>query len=226
MKEEWPRLWTWQDETTVLARALDRGEMLVIPTESTYGLAVDPLSEIGVATVCRFKGRPPGKALPVVLGEVGQLARLGADPMAPELTELAALWPAPLTVVLELERPIPASAGRSSLAVRVPAHQRLRSLLRTLDRPLTATSANLAGQTPVTETRMVLQMLSEWPCFVIDDGNLPGGEVSTIVQISGDGYRLLRHGAVAPEWIRDRVSRPLFSAAPAEIPVDDPSYPL
>jgi len=216
-----PGIWSWGEDLAVLSGVLERGGMLAIPTESSYGLGVDPRSAEGVATLYRFKGRPLEKALPVVMGDLEQLTLVGGDPGASELSELAALWPAPLTVVVPLAHAIPASSGGRSLAVRIPAHDRLRVLLQELGTPLTATSANPAGGQPVSESRVLLSMLSGWPSVVVDDGALTGGEASTIVQIVEEGYRVLRVGALSPGWLRDRVSRPVFSAAAAEIPADE-----
>jgi len=218
---ERPALWKWGEELSILSNVLDQGRMLAIPTESSYGLAVDPLRAAAVSTLYRFKGRPPEKALPVVLGNLEQLALVGGDPEAPDLMELAALWPAPLTVLVPIAQAIPASAGRRNLAVRIPAHLRLRELLEDLGRPLTATSANLAGGSPVLDPRMLNSMLSSWSGTIVNDGSLPGGAASTIVQIGEEGYRVLRVGALSLSWLQNRVSRPVFSAAAAEIPADD-----
>jgi len=216
-----PDSWRWGDDLAVLANLLARGGMLAIPTESTYGLGVDPRSAEGVAALYHFKSRPLDKALPVVMGDLEQLKLVGGDPDSPELVELAALWPAPLTVIVPIERPIPASAGGRTLAVRVPAHERLRTLLLELGRPLTATSANPSGESPVSDPSMLTVMLSGWPSVIVDDGVLTGGPVSTIVQSVEEGYRVLRVGNVSPEWLRGRVTRRVFSAAAAEIPADD-----
>ena len=195
--------------------------MLAIPTESSYGLAVDPRSASGVETLYRFKGRSIDKALPVILGNLDQLNLVGGDPTAPDLEELADLWPAPLTVIVPIQRPLPASANRLSLAIRVPSHERTRTLLQRLGRPLTATSANPSGGQPVSDPSMLWPMLSGWPSVIVDDGVLPGGPASTIVQLSEGGYLVLRDGALSLEWLRSRLSRPVFSAAPAEILADD-----
>ncbi len=221
-----PETWRWGDDTSRLVSALDRGDFLAIPTESSYGLAADPRSATGVASVFRFKGRPPEKPLPVVLGDLAQLTLLGADPKASELAELRTLWPAPLTVIIPILRPLPASAGAFSLAVRIPAHERLRSLLLALDRPLTATSANPAGREPVSELVDLHRLLAGWPAIILDDGDLPGGLASTIVQWTTDGLVVLREGAVDRKWLQARVSQPVFSAATAEISADDPAEPL
>jgi len=219
-----PELWQWDDDLAVLENAVDRDELLAIPTESSYGLAVDPLSAAAVEMIYRFKGRPADRALPVVLGELAQLQLLGGDPESARLQELVGLWPAPLTVVVPIERPLPASAGARTLAVRIPAHRRLRDLLVRLRRPLTATSANPTGGVPVVEPEALTAMLDGWPSVIVDDGVLTGGRASTIVQIAEEGYRVLRVGAISPQWLREQVSRPVFSAAAAEIPADDPRH--
>ena len=75
-----PTVWHWGESLRPLIAALDEGRMLAIPTESTYGLSVDPRDAGGVETVLRFKHRPPSRALPVVLGDIDQLRSLGGDP--------------------------------------------------------------------------------------------------------------------------------------------------
>lgn len=221
MSARWPQIWHWGDDESILAAAIDRGEILAIPTESSYGLAADPLLQAGVDRIFDCKGRPRDKPLPVVLGDASQLERLGADPASPELVELASLWPAPLTVIVPIRRPVPASAGRRSLAVRVPAHARLRALLQSLDRPLTATSANPAGSEAVSEPMKLRRLLADWPSILIDAGDLPGTVASTILQPTESGYRILRPGAISGEWLQTRLSRPVFSAAVAENPADE-----
>jgi L-threonylcarbamoyladenylate synthase len=215
--------WRWGDDPSRLVAALDRGDFLAIPTESSYGLAADPRNAAGVAGVFRFKGRPPDKPLPVVLGDLAQLTMLGGDPGASELAELRTLWPAPLTVIVPIRRPLPATAGAASLAIRIPAHKRLRSLLSELNRPLTATSANPAGREPVSKLVDLHRLLTGWPGIILDDGDLPGGLASTIVQWTKDGLAVLREGAIDRQWLQARVSQPVFSAGTAEISADDPA---
>ena len=140
--------WRWGEPVAPLARLLRRGGLLVIPTESSYGLAADPRSAAGVAAVLRVKGQRGGKPLPVVAASPEQLAELGIDFDLPILARLRRCWPGPLTAVLPLCRPLPASFGGVTLAVRVPGHPRLLRLLAELGTPLTATSANRSGGAP------------------------------------------------------------------------------
>lgn len=197
--ERAPAIWRFGDDPQRLAAALDRGAVLAIPTESTYGLAVDPTHAAGVAAILRLKGEREraARALPVVAGTVADLLALGISAEDPALAWGAARWPAPLSVVVPLARPIPASLGASSLAVRVPAHAPLRALLTELGRPLTATSANRSGEPPYTEAERVAAWLRGVPdveSVVIDGGQLPGGLPSTLVALEGGQPRILRPG--------------------------------
>ncbi len=114
-------LWRWGEPLEPLAERIARGGVLAIPTESSYGLAVDPGNPAAVARVYGVKGREAGKPLPVVVAGVEQLASLGIDPEDPEtaaaLAVLTRFWPAPLTAVLPLTLP---GRGRSRPAPAAP----------------------------------------------------------------------------------------------------------
>ena len=199
------RLWRWGDPVEPLRDLLRRGGVLGIPTESSYGLAVDPGNPAGVAAVYRIKTREAGKPLLAVVADVGQLGGLGIDPDLPVLARLAACWPGPLTAVLPLVRPLPAAAGTGSLAVRVPGHPRLRELLADLGHGLTATSANRSGGEPLLDPAEVAALLAGEDSLVVDDGILPGGPPSTLVAIEEAGPVVLRTGSYPVERLRERL---------------------
>lgn len=183
-----------------LYELLERGGILAIPTESSYGLAADPRSAAGIAAIYRVKERERGKPLLVVAADLAQLAALGADVAAPGVAEIAALWPAPLTVLVPLAAgaELPAAAGGSTLAARIPAHAELRKFLGRLGFPLTATSANRAGAEPILEPSGLEELLSGEDAAIWDAGLLPGGPPSTLVEpLPGGGSKILRHGAFA-----------------------------
>jgi L-threonylcarbamoyladenylate synthase len=192
-----------------LAALIARGGVLAVPTESSYALAADPWHPEGVARIYRIKGREAGKALPVVAAGLGQLARLGIDRDTPILERLGGLWPAPLTVVLTVARPLPASAGEATLAVRIPAHEGLRRLLAALGTPLTATSANPSGGAPVVDADAAAALVAGEDAAVVDGGTLPGGPPSTLVAPRpGGGFAVLRPGAFPVERLPAGPERP------------------
>ncbi|HZF09428.1 MAG TPA: L-threonylcarbamoyladenylate synthase [Thermoanaerobaculia bacterium] len=188
-------VWHWGDPVEPLAACLERGGLIAIPTESSYGLGADPGNSRGVAAVYRLKGRSADQPLPVVVADLHQLPGLGIAADLPILERLSQGWPGPLSVLLPLSRPLPAAAGAGSLAVRIPGHARLRSLLAALDRPLTATSANRSGEAPILDPAALPALLAGFDAVVIDDGRLPGGPPSTLVEPTASGVRVLREGS-------------------------------
>ncbi len=191
-------LWHWGDPIAPLRDLLRRGGVLAIPTESSYGLAADPRNPAGVGAIYRIKGRETGKALPVVVAGREQLAplgiNLGADSNLYIVERLFALWPAPLTVLLPISRPLPAAGGENRLAVRVPEHGKLRELLAALGHGLTATSANRSGGEPILDPEAAAELLAGEDAMVVDGGVLPGGPPSTLVAIEEGGIAVLRTG--------------------------------
>jgi len=198
-----PPLWHFGDPLAPLQAVLARGGVLAIPTESSYGLGVDPRNRTGVEAVYRIKGREAGKGLPVVVADRGQLAGLGIDPDLPILMPLSACWPGALTVVLPSRLEIPAAMGQTTLAVRVPGHAELRGLLAALGHGLTATSANRSGEPPVLDPAGAAALLAGEDAMVVDGGLLPGGLPSTLVAIEESGPVVLRSGSFPVEWLRE-----------------------
>ena len=194
-----------------LRALLARGGVLAIPTESSYGLGVDPRSAEGVEAVYRIKSRERGKALPVVVADRAQLAGLGIDPDLNIVLRLAAYWPGPLSVVLPAAPLLPAAAGTGTLAVRVPGHERLRELLAALGHGLTATSANPSGGEPVLDPAALPGLLAGADAMIVDGGVLPGGPPSTLVAIEEDGLVVLRPGRFPAERLLAEFGRPTGS---------------
>lgn len=195
-------IWRPGDPVEPLRDLLRRGGVLAIPTESSYGLGADPRNRKGVEAIYRIKGREPRKALPVVVGDLGQLADLGIDPDLSILKPLSACWPGPLTVALPIALvagdSVPATAGEPTLAVRIPGHKGLRRLLAELGHGLTATSANRSGQEPILDPAELARFLAGVAgeeAVVVDGGVLPGGPPSTLVAIEETGPVVLRSGS-------------------------------
>jgi L-threonylcarbamoyladenylate synthase len=214
-------LWRPGDPVEPLRALLRRGGVLAIPTESSYGLGADPRNRNGVEAIYRVKGREARKALPVVVAGLDQLADLGIDPDLSILKPLSACWPGPLTVLLPIARSLrqlPAAAGETTLAVRVPGHEGLRELLAALGHGLTATSANRSGEAPVVGPQDAAELLAGEDAMVVDGGVLPGGPPSTLVAIEEGGPVVLRTGRFPVDRLREalRASGALPRAAQGE----------
>ena len=184
---------------------LDRGGILAVPTESSYGLAVDPRDPTGVEAIYRLKTRERGRPLPVVASDLAQLAALGVAVDEPLFHRLAAVWPAPLSLVVPASRGLPAAAGGDTLAVRLPGYPPLLRLLAGLGLALTATSANRSGELAVTDPDELPELLAGHDAVIVDAGRLAGGPPSTLVALSEDGLTVLRPGGYPIADLRRRV---------------------
>ncbi len=177
------------------------GGVVAYPTDTFYGLAVDPTSEAAVAALYDLKGRDPGVAMPLIAASTTQV-RVVAEMDAASSRLAEAFWPGPLSLVLDAT-PVVASAvhaGRQTVAVRVPAHRVAQTLAAACGVPITSTSANRSGEPPVS-TVAGLEVLARDPrLLVIDGGMTPGGLPSTIVDARVAPPRLVREGAIA--WSR------------------------
>ncbi len=167
------------------------GGVLLLPTESFYGLGADPMNDGAVRRIFSMKDRPSELGLPVLCADWQQVESLVVVPEHYRI-KLGRFWPAALTVVLTAIRDIPAARG-GSLAVRIPAHAELRALLYRVG-PLTGTSANRHGSPPVETVDGALASLVEAPDIALDAGATAGGEVSTLVDLSRGEPEILRRG--------------------------------
>jgi L-threonylcarbamoyladenylate synthase len=175
---------------------LQSGGVVAFPTDTLYGLAVDPRSPDAIARLFALKGRDSGAAVPLIAASAEQ-AGLAAKFAAQELRAGAMFWPGPLSIVAEATKCIApdALAGRGTVAIRVPAHEIARALARAFGFPLTATSANRSGRPPADSADAVAAGLPDVDA-ILDGGPAPGGAPSTIIAFNQDGPMLLREGAV------------------------------
>lgn len=180
-----------------------RGGVVLLPTESFYGLGVDPRSPSAVARVFAAKDRPRDLPLPVICADWQQIESLVAIPHR-DRVRLGRIWPAALTVIADSRRSMAAAPG-ATLAVRIPGHAMLRALLYRVG-PLTATSANRHRVPPSTSADDAIASLAAPPDLVLDAGGLGGGDVSTIVDLTGEEATVLRRGPVAWDQVFDPVS--------------------
>jgi L-threonylcarbamoyladenylate synthase len=182
--------------------AILRGAVVAYPTDTLYGLAVDPRQGAAVAQLRRVKARFQGGGLTLIAASLSQVeAALG--PMPPLGRRLAdTFWPGPLTVIfvpaVSLATGIQAPDG--SVAVRVPANALARKLAFAAGFPITATSANLAGATPAETGTKVAELMGDAVALILEQPGVLRGAPSTIVDIRGAVPALVRAGVVA--WDR------------------------
>lgn len=191
------RIWRFEDEPTALqtaemARTLDSGGVLVLPTDTIYGLHARATDDAAVARIAAIKGREDTKPFIVLASSIDQLPLLGIAPDPEHLEALRRIWPAPLTAIVPLERPIAASRGAGTLAVRIPALPWLRALL-TRTGPLVSTSVNRAGEPPLRSPAELARELHDSIDGIGDSGALPGAP-SAILDLTSSEPRFIREG--------------------------------
>jgi L-threonylcarbamoyladenylate synthase len=190
------------DVVTEGARILRCGGIVAYPTDTLYGLAVDPRNDEAVSRLYAAKGRDAGVPVPLIGASVAQIEA------AAVLTETdrrlaRAFWPGPLTIVVAartgLSPRIPAADG--TIAVRVPANTVAVGLAAELGSCITATSANRSGQPAAVTGADVRAAFDDTVDLLIDGGPAAGGFASTIVAVGPHGLRLVRAGAVPWERV-------------------------
>ncbi|MEF3274941.1 MAG: threonylcarbamoyl-AMP synthase [Chloroflexus sp.] len=195
------RLDTSSASIALAAELLRQGELVAFPTETVYGLGGHALDERAVAAIFTTKGRPATDPLIVHLADGRDLPRVVAA-IPPIVSHLAAaFWPGPLTLILPRHPQVPLSvtAGRDTVAVRVPSHPVARALLAVADLPVAAPSANRFGHTSPTTADHVLADLSGRIAAVIDGGPTPIGIESTVLDCTTTPPTLVRPGGISLE---------------------------
>jgi L-threonylcarbamoyladenylate synthase len=194
------RRWHIQERPTSLqlaeiAKLLRDGCVVMLPTDTIYGLHAVATDPVAVARIADIKGRDETKPFVVIAASIDQLTPLGVDAPPETLERLASVWPAPLTAILPLREPIPASRGAATVAIRIPALEWLRQLALQTG-PLVSTSANRSGEEAVTHPSLLASDLQDRLDAIVDAGEL-GGAPSTIVDLTTDEPRLIRAGEVS-----------------------------
>jgi L-threonylcarbamoyladenylate synthase len=192
--------------TTDIAKAIEalrREEVIAIPTETVYGLAGNAFSEKALKKIYELKNRPRFNPLIVHVKDAGMLPAIVRE-IPPVAEKLAAVfWPGPLTLVLKKQPAISdiITAGLDTVAVRVPNHPLTLALLRSIDFPLAAPSANPFGAVSPTTAQHVYQYFDDKIEVILDGGECQRGVESTILGFENDQPLLLRHGAIMIEEI-------------------------
>jgi L-threonylcarbamoyladenylate synthase len=171
--------------------------VVALPTETFYGLAAAARDASAVARIFELKGRPDSKPLLVLVDSVAMTETVASvTPAARAL--MAVYWPGALTLVLPALPVVPSvvTAGTGTLGVRLSPHPIARGLVELLGAPVTAPSANPNGLSPPTSASGVLAYFPEGVDLVLDGGPTPGGEPSTVLDLTAEPPRIVRQGAV------------------------------
>ncbi|MBI4161176.1 MAG: threonylcarbamoyl-AMP synthase [Acidobacteria bacterium] len=194
------------------AGVLRGGGVVAFPTETFYGLAVDPARSPAVRALFQLKGRPSDRPILLLAScreEVDLLCR--TSPPEPLDRIAAAFWPGPLTVVFPAAAGVAPEilAGGDHIAVRVTSNPLARALIRRFGGPITGTSANRSGDPPCRRADEVAERLGGGLELILDGGPCPGGAASTILDLTRSPARVQREGAIPRDRLRKVLGKDL-----------------
>jgi len=188
-------------EIARVTRALKSGDVIIIPTETVYGLAADVFHEAAVQKIFAIKKRSPTKPVAVLVAGTQQLSQVTSD-IAPLALKLAnQFWPGPLTLIMRGADRLPqlARGKAGSVGVRCPAMALTRAIIKGAETPLAATSANLSGGPSPTMLDQVNRGIIDAVTLAIDGGPAEVGIESTVLDITIAPPQIIRPGAIERE---------------------------
>ena len=177
-------------------KVLLQGGVIAFPTDTFYGLGVDPFNRGAVDRIFEIKDREKNKPLFLLINSREQLEKLVRYITPAHSTLMHDFWPGPLTLLFEPRSVILKNVSAGRIGIRQPGNSMTRDLISAFGQPITAPSANLAGEAPPTNAKQVNQSLGKSLDLIIDGGTCPGGEPSTIVDPTETPVRLIRPGAI------------------------------
>ena len=162
---------------------LQQGGLIAFPTETYYGLGVDPFNRQALQRLFTVKQRTTDKAVLVLVEDQTQALQLAQSIPHPLQKLIAAFWPGPLTLVCPARPELPAllTGNTGTIGIRQSSHPLAGRLLRAVADPVTATSANRSGNVPATTATEVEQVFGSEIDLILDGGTTPGGQGSTLV---------------------------------------------
>jgi L-threonylcarbamoyladenylate synthase len=197
------RIWTWREEAAGAfwdeARAvLKRNGVIAVPTETFFGLAVNPFQAEALDRLFALKGRGPGKPVLVLVDGPERLNQVACEVPGVARRLMEKFWPGPLTIIFPSLPDLPRllTGGTGTIAVRQPRQALTCRLIAALGFPITGTSANRAGGRPAVRADEVAREFGDHLDLILEAGPCPGGLPSTIVDVTNSPPRLVRAGAM------------------------------
>jgi L-threonylcarbamoyladenylate synthase len=193
------------DRVKYIVKCLQAGAVVALPTDTFYGLAVDPVNLRAVESIYEIKSRLKHKPLSLLIAEVSQAYDIARD-LGNTFDKLAErFWPGPLTVIVRAgaKLPLRSTANTGNVALRVPDAAIARAVVAAFGLPVTATSANLQGVPECTYAACVRDQIGDRIPLIVDGGPTARSTHTTIVDLSGggDSWQILREGAIATHEI-------------------------
>ncbi|MEV0289573.1 L-threonylcarbamoyladenylate synthase [Kribbella sp. NPDC050820] len=203
--------------------AIEAGDLVVLPTDTVYGIAADAFKADAVQRLLDAKGRGRDMPPPVLISVVESLDALATDVPESGRKLCQEFWPGPLTVICHAQTSLMWDLGETqgTVALRVPDHENTRELLSRTG-PLAVSSANLSGQPAALDVYDAEEQLQDSVAVYLDGGTATGGQPSTIVDITGDTPHVVRLGALSLAQLRAVVPEVTADQDSGEKPTEEP----
>jgi L-threonylcarbamoyladenylate synthase len=196
---------TQTNQSEIISEAvavLRRGGSIIYPTDTVYGLGVNPFDDFAVRRLFRIKKRSPDKAVALIVKSITMAKKLAYIDAAKE-EDLRNLWPGAVSVVLRKRGIVPkeVSAGTDTVSLRMPDNRFCINLIRAFNSPITSTSANISGENHTNDPGMIAERFSKEaykPDLIIDAGVLEPRMASTVLDLTKEKAKVTRIGPVKP----------------------------
>ncbi|MDO8146893.1 MULTISPECIES: L-threonylcarbamoyladenylate synthase [unclassified Isoptericola] len=195
---------SWGPAIDEAVNTISRGGLVVLPTDTVYGIGADAFDADAVAALLAAKGRGRQMPPPVLVPDTRTLDGLAVDVPASARALVEAFWPGGFTIILRSQPSLQWDLGEThgTVALRMPDHPAALALLRRTG-PLAVSSANRTGGPAATEAAEAVDQLGDAVGCYLDGGTAPGGVASTIVDATGPEMRVVRQGAVTLAALRE-----------------------
>ncbi len=195
---------TWGPAIDEAVNTVSRGGLLVLPTDTVYGIGADAFDAEAVAALLAAKGRGRQMPPPVLIPDVRTLDGLATEVPDGARRLAEAFWPGGLTIILQAQPSLQWDLGEThgTVALRMPDHPAALALLRRTG-PLAVSSANATGNPAALDVADARAQLGDAVTVYLDGGDAPGGVASTIVDATGEHLRVVRQGAITLEALND-----------------------
>lgn len=184
-------------DSSIIAKAvnaLKQGKLIIIPTETVYGICCDAFNESAVRKLFRIKKRPKSKPLQLLISDVKDIKKIAQKIPLKIKKIMKKIWPGPITIVLKKKKIVPniVTAGLNTLGIRIPDHPIALKLINSFGGPIAASSANISGQKPPRTAHQAVKSLKKGFALVLDCGPSRIGRASKVIDASSKKIRTIR----------------------------------
>jgi L-threonylcarbamoyladenylate synthase len=179
------------------AEILKKGHIVAFPTDTLYGIGVDPFNPAAIERLYQVKGRAAEKGIPILLADTADLEKVTQNISTQAQALIEQYWPGPLTIIVPRHPRLPANISpNEGIAIRIPDHAVSRAFIRAVGGAVATSSANRSGEEPARDAAEAFQAMNGQIAAVLDGGRVQHGRASTVLDCMSDPPKLLREGPV------------------------------